>query len=359
MYSVTSAAAMYESLVNKKQDSIGLGDDAFSSIFGSSLKGGGRQNILDMLSKLSDRFPQASVKEGAVGSGTKGTEEAFGDKEGDQIAVETSALAGMFGNSDFAKKVEDAIAAFLEGTNAQAPAGSYSQRTVSVSITVIRFSVSQRSADTGELQTSNELKTELHDKLKEMINKFFGVGNTAGAADETDDETDAKVEETSDTKTGNSDYRNGFGAVMWSMELFYSSSYISSTAGSGQNSASMQSWQFSGSFSSLTTNFLPQAISQGTKDGSGLSGGPFTSLLEGVLSGFGLASDGVGQVEGGFFARLRESRNLMAELMELYGSRIRPEVAAPGDAAGETDATEAADEAAETVDAATEAAAVE
>lgn len=341
MYSVTSASAQWDLFTGKNKDVAGVGDDAFSRIFGSSLKNvfGGDSAIQGILDSLAQRFPNATVREGEVGAGVKGTEEFFGEEEGDQVAVETSALAAMSNSADLFKTIENAISSFLEGTSASASQGSYVQRSVSITITTIRFSVAQRDAGTGELQSSSELKTALQEKLQELINKFFGVSpaedtdTDADAAEET--EKVAETEKSSDKQAGG--YQ--FGGIMWSMELYYSASYIQGMSQNGSSGSGMsaQSWQFSASFSQLTNSFIPGAIGQwaGGNEGGSSGSGPFSSLFDGLLSGFGIASDGVTQGMGGYMMRLRESRNLMAELMELYGSRIQPKTPVE-----ETEATE-------------------
>lgn len=329
MYSVTNASAQWDLFTGKNKDVAGVGDDAFSRILGTSLNGvfGRDSAIQGILSRLAERFPDAKIQEGEVGAGVKGTEEFFGDEEGDQVAVESTALAAMANNSDLFKTIEDAISSFLEGTDLAASEGSFVQRRISITITTVRFTSTQRDAATGEMQSSSELKTALQEKLRELINQFFGVpaNNETEAADE-ETETTEKVAET-DKAADKQDNGFRFSGIMWSMELYYPSSYIQGMSQSGAGSAmSAQSWQFSASFSQLTSSFIPGALGQwtGSNEGGSSGFGPFTSLLDSILSGFGMTSDGMTQGMGGYTMRLRESRNLMAELMELYGSRIQP-----------------------------------
>lgn len=225
----------------------------------------------------------------------------------------------MANNSDLFKTIEDAISSFLEGTDLAASEGSFVQRRISITITTVRFTSTQRDAATGEMQSSSELKTALQEKLRELINQFFGV--SANNETEAEDEEAEATEKVAETDKAADKQDNGFrySGIMWSMELYYSSSYIQGMSQGGAGSAmSAQSWQFSASFSQLTSSFIPGALGQwtGSNEGGSSGFGPFTSLLDSILSGFGMTSDGMAQGMGGYTMRLRESRNLMAELME-------------------------------------------
>lgn len=356
MYSVTGAAK-WDMLTGKQQDVSGTDGDFFSqvlktSMFGAFGTGGGVQ---DLLSQLSERFPSATMSEGVVPSGTKGMEKYFGSKAGDHVAIGSSTLQSMLGNSGLVKSVEDAISAFLEGTGSntgEAAEGTYMQRRVSITVTTIRFSVAQRSGESGELLTSNELKTTLQDKIKELVNAFF---NTSAA--ETDDDSEAETDasdagtEAAKAAAAAADFKNqfGFSSTLWSMELYYSSSYVQTKGQGSDIAASAQSWQmsaaFSGSFSQFTGNFLPQAIYSGF--GTGGMTGPFTSLLGQTLSGFGMTSSGVERGQGGYSLNLRQSRNLVAELMELFDSRVLGDAAAEVASVGEATEAEGSAQAAE------------
>lgn len=355
MNPVTTAGSTWDLLTGQRKDIAGVGDASFASIFGTSFKGvsGNRNGIQDMLDRLSQRFPNASVIQGEADAGIKGTEELFGKEEGDKVAVDQSALTGMFGSSEMAKKIEDAIAAFLEGTNTEAMQGAYVQRSISITITTVRVGVFQRSEDNGDMLAGSELKTALHDKLREMIDRFFGK---VPAAEETDDKAENAEdgsEETAVEKTDGGKETSGYNfGAMWSMELFYSQTTVAQYTdftGSGQanRGVAYSATSMMSRFSFVSGSLIPQALSQGAGDSSSGGSGPFTSLLEAL----GLASDGVSSSGDGFLMRLRESRNLMAELMELYGSRIgRPAAAATEetsatDAPAETEGVEAPQEA--------------
>lgn len=203
---------------------------------------------------------------------------------------------------------------------------------------------------------ASELKTSLQEKLQELIERFFG--KTAATSETGSDGSDAEDGEAVEGKETDAKIGNGyaFSGMMWSMELFYSSSYVQSMGQSqnGAGSFSASSWSFSasasyssfsGDFSQLTSSFLPQALLGGLSSFG--QGGPFTSLL----SGMGMTFDGIGEAQGGgYFTKLRESRNLMAELMELYGMRIKPK---------EVEATAETEEVGEAEEAPAESAAVE
>lgn len=355
MYSVTGANTKWDIFSGQRKDIAGSGDNSFSQIFGSSLKGllGDQGGIQGMLDRLSERFPNLAVKEATAEAGIEGADKALGEEEGDQVAVESAALAAMSGNQDLAKKIEEAISSFMNsaGTVPALAEGAYVQRSITITVTTIRFGSFQRDGDSGDLLAASELKTSLQDKLQELIERFFGKAANAGGT-KSDADAEAK-DETAATKETEAKTGNGyaFSGAMWSMELFYSSSYINSMAGNGQGSLSAETWSFSASYSSfnqLTGSILPQSLQNGLSSFG--QGGPFTSLL----SGMGMSYDGASQTADGYFMKLRESRNLIAELMELYGSRIKPKEVE----ATEVEETDAA-EGAEAEPAPAEAAAVE
>lgn len=354
MYSVSGANAKWDIFNQQRKDIAGFGDDSFSKVFGSSLKDmlGDRGGIQGMLDRLSERFPNLAIKEAEVGAGVEGADKAAREEDGDQVAVDSAALAAMAGNQDLSKKIEEAIASFMNnsGTSPALMEGAYVQRSVTVTITTIRFGTFQRDAQSGDTLAASELKTSLQEKIQELVDRFFGKTSASGETEnDTDGEDGGETAEAKETgaKTGAG---VGFSGMMWSMELFYSSSYINAMTGGGQGSSSAEAWSFSasysgfsGNFSQLSSDFLPQALLGGLSSFG--QGGPFTSLL----SGMGMTYDGVSQTQDGYFMKLREGRNLIAELLELYGTRIKPK---------EIDATAETEEV-DSEQAPTEAAAVE
>lgn len=340
MYSVTGAAK-WELLAGQHKDVFGADAESgfFSQVLQSSMRGthASGTGVQDMLAKLGERFPFADIREGEVKAGVKGMEEFFGDEAGDHVAVEASALESMFGDGSLAKAVEDAMAAFLENSGASSLEGAYVQRRVSITVTTVRFSVAQRDAESGELLSANELKTALHDKIQELVDKFFG--KQGAASDESDGEETAADDAAGAADKTPAANAYGYGAALWSMELYYSASYVQAAGQGSAVAASAQSWQtsaaFTGNFSQFSGNFLAQALYTGF--GAGGMTGPFTSLLGQTLSGFGMTSDGVVRGQDGYSLKLRQSRNLVAELMELFGSRVLGNAAADVGAVGETE----------------------
>ena len=103
--------------------------------------------------------------------------------------------------------------------------GAYVQRTVTVTITTIRFGTTQRD-ESGDMLAASELKTSLQEKLQELIERFFG--KTAATSETDSDGSDAEDGEAAESKETDAKTGNGyaFSGIMWSMELFYSSSYV-------------------------------------------------------------------------------------------------------------------------------------
>lgn len=370
MYSLINALARGESISAKNfNSSSGVGSsDAFEKIF-NSFKGGST-GIQDLLSKIQERFPGAKVKEGEVPAGieeSKKAAEEDGDKVSDKVNMSSSLLESMLGNSGLAKMVEDAISSFLDNTGSGGMMnmnGAYVQRSVTITITTVRYTEMQRSQETGDILGASELQTSLQDKIKEMMQQLFGGGNQG---EETD--ADAEGSEKTKDKTASNLPSNwgGSSVSMWSMELFYSMTSIQGQNGGSGSSASgsFSSFQFSASYSSftgLTSNQLPSLLSQyanggsgssGTGSGSGSGSGGLAELLEEALANFGLSGSSYRQSSEGFSFKLSQSRNLIAELMELYGDRIGGNKNAyETDPAAEADAGVAEEQPAEAVGAA-------
>ncbi len=253
----------------------------------------------------------------------------------------------MLGDGNLAKMIEDAIAGFLEGgenSGMMAMNGAYVQRSVTITVTTLRYTEMQRSQENGDILAASELQTSLRDKIGEMIQQLFGAGSRG---EESESETSGDAGNDGDSVPSRNRTQWGSGAVsMWSMELFYSMTAIQGQgafgtgSGSGEASGYNVSGSFSrfsasyGSFSALTSNRLPSLLSQfmggGSESGGGLSG-----FLEEALSGFGLSGGSYRQTSEGFSFKVSQSRNLIAELMELYGDRIGQNNAAAAEAAEE------------------------
>lgn len=334
MYNVNSASAQWDIITGKKSSSSFSVTDG-AGVFGATLKEmmANKNGIQDMLDKLSERFPNADISKGKPEAGVEGADKYFGKDGGDKVAVDESLLASMFGNGDLAKKVEEAISSFFNSNAGSNPVeGAYTQRSVSISITVIRFNVAQRAEGSGEMLTGQELQTAFQDKLQELINRVFGSSSSGESTDGESEEDTDDSKAAAGTGTGKDKGAQSFSAysaMQFSMELFFSSGFINNMGGSGN--AGGQSGQFSMSFSSYAANFqsfsgifLPQSIYQALTDSNDTSG-PFTSLLEGALGKFGLTSNGFSASQSGFSFKMGQGRDLLSELMDqLFANRNRP-----------------------------------
>lgn len=330
--------------------------DAFSRIFGSTLDGLMRKGgIEEALKSLRERFPGISVSEGGAETGTgvgeAKTSETEKAADTDEVTVGSSVLAGMFGSAELTKMVEDAISGLLErssDSNLMNFGGAYVQRSVTITLTQVRYGEYHRDGETGELLGAADLKANFHEQLTDLIKKFFGGDPLADKTEEDGDKTDA-MSETS--KTGSS----GIGASvsMWSLEIYYSASYIASafdSQSSGANANQQGAWQASAwqtSFSASLRGSLAGAIPSAMQN-SGFEGGRMWQALEDTLASYGLAIGGLRQTTDGFMAKLREGRNLLAELMEMYGGRIgapaNPAADVEEEPVGDVAPTEAAEE---------------
>lgn len=291
-------------------------------------------NIADMLAQLTERFQGTKVN---ITDGTSNNNETSEDKEGDNVNVTSDALASMASNNDLSSKIQEAIAAFFDsaaGSNNSIP-NSYSQRNVSVTVTTISFKISTRSESTGETLSSQELQAALQDKLKELINKFFGGKGVDETKDDKDD-TDTKTEETKKTEETNNQYNNLFPSGNWSMQLFYSSTFMQSMGSNGNSAMSSQSFNFSASFNSTSSNFQHFATSylpQGMFGQDGMNGtfsnSSFMSMLEGGLGQMGLTSGGFSQSMDGLMLSLRNGRDFLSELLGMTGLGKTPAAIEP------------------------------
>lgn len=319
MNTVNSTASIWNIITGQKTSNEEA-DGSFAALFGASMKNASSNtsSIADMLAQLTERFQGTKVN---ITDGTSNNTETSEDKEGDNVNVTSDALASMASNNDLASKIQEAIAAFFDsaaGSNNSIP-NSYSQRNVSVTVTTISFKISTRSESTGETLSSQELQAALQDKLKELINNFFG-GKGVDETEDDEDGADTKTEET------NNQYNNLFPSGNWSMQLFYSSTFMQSMGSNGNSAMSSQSFNFSASFNSTSSNFqdfatsfLPQSMFGQNGSNGMFNNSSFYSMLEGGLGQLGLTSGGFSQTTDGFMLSLRNGRDFLSELLGLTG----------------------------------------
>lgn len=332
--------------------------DAFSKIFGSTLDGlMGKAGIQDALKQLQERFPGIKISEGDTAAGAEDAKNGKATGNVDEAAVSSSVLAGMFGNSDLAKIIEDTISGLLErssDSNLMNIEGAYVYRSVSITLTQVRYGEYHNDASTGELLGGIDLKANFQEQLSELIKKFFGgIGASADAEGTGEDGTEAEAAAETE-KTGDKQSQNGSGVTMWSLDIYMSFTAISgsmsgtgaSAGGQGQLSG-WQSWQyssFSASLRGMLSNALPSAL-QGAQGQRDYASSDTWKSLEDLFASHGLSIGGLTQTQDGFMARLREGRNLLAELMELYGGRLnKPAETYETDSSEEVGATEVAQE---------------
>lgn len=340
MSALTSILARNNQLLSKwASDSGNNGGDPFSEFFKKRLDG--NQTVKAALDRLGERFPNLSIGTGEPGEGVKGADAKAKETTdaADRVALGDSILAGMTGDSELAKAVEDVIAAFLErspDSNLMNFGGASVQRSLSITITTVRYSELHYSQAGGDLIGGSDLRTNFHERLADMVREFFNLKKPGeDGVEETDDAEGA-------TEAARPSTLPGFGlggAAMWSMEMYFSASYVSSLSGTGagrDESAEglLEAWNFSASFSASFTQslgaFLPGALSGvaggGAAFGGSMSAGQIDSVngfLDSFLSGFGLDNGGFRTGEDGFFVNFRQRRNLLNELMELYRDKVR------------------------------------
>lgn len=318
MHAVTSSLARGEYGVSRRgTDETGGADDFFRKIFGDTLLGSesGMGGLQQMLDRIGQRFPNVNVVSSeAKNAGTAAAKAQPAEEGADEVEVSESLLKSMFGDDALAKMVEDTIAAFLDrgsDGNLMHFEGAMVTRSISITITTVRYSERHSSSETGDLLASGELRTNFHERLAEMMKEFFG----GKKADETAAGTEDKRAERAD-----------FSGVMWSMEIYYSATFVSSlnqseTANGAASGYQAQSLGMYGSFTQgLFSSLLPQGLS-GRSEGSD-AGGFLPDFLRDVLAGLNLETDGFQIMESGFAIGIRERRNLLAELMEMYRDKI-------------------------------------
>lgn len=374
-YNVTSATAKFQFSSGSSQSNASSGTDAFAAMLeqlkngttsGTSsssstpgISGSGQSSMQSsLLDYLSQRFPSVSFQESKVGSSPKDVQDVLGNEEGDKAAVDPAvaeAVAG--GNTSLAEMIEKALQAFTDTQGQTATMdGTYQQRSMILSVTTIRISVSNFDTSSGELMNSNELQSSFSDSIKDMINKFFGTGpvketTSDDAVTEGDDET-AAAEETKgseDTKKTDDSQKtnlpNWFGSGA-SLSMYFSASFFSGSASNLFSNSADQTGgtQFQGNFQSFSASFSYSMLSGMQNSGfdfsSGFGSGAFTSMLDAGMSQLGLSTDSMWQQDGGYMMKFRESRNLISELMSsLYNNRQNPVAEEPVDT---TDVTEEA-----------------
>ncbi len=242
----------------------------------------------------------------------------------------------MSASEAFSSLVEKALSSFLDATKNMRSSmnGASTIRSISITVTTATFSVNQTDGSTGETLMSQELQTSLKEKIDEMINKVFGIGG-GGSEGETEeaqseDETAASTEP---ARTNENPFNFGYGMSGWSMQLYYSQSFLQDSAGN-----SMQSWNAGFSMQGLTTSLIPEELSRMMNGGGGLD------QLREQMSGFGLSISGFNQSWNGVGMRIGESRNLLSELLEALNQRNQQPVPAATPEENEDAATEDAAE---------------
>ncbi len=318
--------------------------------FLDSLKGADTtagSSVSSLLERLSRRFPGVNFTEGAVGDTAEDVQEAFGDEEGDNVAITPEAAEAVAGNAGLASMLESVLAAFRDSLGATQPAeGAHVQRNVMVASATIRFSVSQIDSRTGETLSMSELTSafsEFAEQLQELAQKFFG--DATGATGETGETGAAGGNAGSNFFAGGMSFRMYFSAGM------FSSQGTGSREGSGGNSGFsledfMNSFRQGGNFQ----NYLGGIFGGGAN--------AIGSLLDGGLDMFGLSRTGMTRESAGFsfrFGMQRSGSTLLAELMEMLNARNAAAAPAPVET---PDTPETQDEPGETVEIPAEAAAV-
>lgn len=321
--------------------SSGTGEgDAFSKLF-NSIKSGSQGGLDSVLSSLADRFPSLSFSAGKVGSKEDTSAAANeSDEVKDTAKVDEDALVEMSASQSFASMIEKALSSFLDATqNMQAMNGAYNQRSVSISITTISFSVNQVDRGSGETLSSQELQSAIKEKLDELIKKVFGAGASGQTTEDTDNTKDTEETDATNSaaKTNSKGSDLSYGISGWSMSLYYSQSLIQGSQGG--NNGSMSSWGASFSMQAFLGSSIPQELYSLTNGESTMD-----SLRE-MMTGVGMSVSSFSQTQDGISMRLAESRNLLGELLEMLNQRNQTRLpAAPPEEEEEDTAAEAAQE---------------
>lgn len=306
---IDSATSSWALSSNHYSQSESADASAFSTLFDSIRNGGSRKNIQSILDDLSSRFPSLNITRSTAASKTQTTGETEAQASGestDTATIDESALEEMSSSETFAELVRKAISSFLDATrNAFSGGGAYAQRSISVSVTTIRFTLSGMDSASGETLTSQELQAVLSEKIGETIKNLFG------SADESDDASEK------DDKTSSDSSRLEIGG--WSMQLYYSRMYIMG----GQNGGSMQGWGGSISMQGITGSLIPAALSDILAGTSG------TSSLRDALSSHGIGMSGYSASQFGFLLNLAQDRDPLTSLLESLTGQYAAAIAAP------------------------------
>lgn len=283
MNSINSALLRREnSLANRLLGGHKIPDDYFATLLGNQMSkqstGSGVQGILD---RLSQRFPNISfVPKTDKTDKTDKTEKeettsVVPESDKDEVEIDETAAAEASGSDTLTKMLEDIVAALLDrnsDSNLMNFGGNaFTYRRVSITITTVSYSEQHYANGSSELLGSSDLRASFQDRLAEMLQEFFGAKRPEETATGT-----ADAEKTDKTATTDKDWSGGFAAGFWSMELFYSQSYISSFANAGDGAVNSASWNYSASFSAsfaqgFTSFLMPQAL-------SGMNGGGLQSM---------------------------------------------------------------------------------
>lgn len=320
--------------------------------FLDSLKGADTtagSSVSSLLERLSRRFPGVNFTEGAVGDTAEDVQEAFGDEEGDNVAITPEAAEAVAGNAGLASMLESVLAAFRDSMGATQPAeGAHVQRNVMVASATIRFSVSQIDSRTGETLSMSELTSAFSgfaEQLQELAQKFFGESGGTG--------------ESADAGTAGGNAGSNFFAGGMSFSMYFSAGMFSSQGTGGTGSR-----EGSGGNSGFSLEDFMNSFRQGGNFQNylgGIFGGganAIGSLLDGGLDMFGLSRTGMTRESAGFsfrFGMQRSGSTLLAELMEMLNARNAAAAPAPVET---PDTPETQDEPGETVEIPAEAAAV-
>jgi hypothetical protein len=351
MYNVNSATANWDILTGKRAEGK---NDASQNIFGASFKAmleskTGGSGIQDMFDRLAERFSNADVSKGKPGTGSQGTKDYFGSEEGDKVAVDENLLAAMFGNNGLAQKVEDAIANFFNSdAGANAPEGSYTQRSVSITITAVRYNVSQFDSESGDLMSAQEMMSSMQEKMEELIGRLFGEDG-AEAADAGEEEAAGESKKGGKGKGDKGNDAFNYQAFSFSMEMFFSNQMLNGKGGkNGQNSQfSMAGLAMGGSYQNYAGSGLSSSIYEALKKAGDFSG-PFTSLIDPALDNFGMKSSGFQFSASGFSLKANSSSDLLSQLLDqLMNNSKRPEASDKPAELAEPEAPEITDTAAE------------
>ncbi len=366
-YNAVAVAAKWDFSMNASSGATEATDDSFKNFLNTSMSfSAGFEQIFG---QLSDQFPSVNFKEGTPEAGAEGASKFFGNEPGDFAAIGSDVMQSIFGgNSDIMNQIKEAISSFLDASqDIQPMEGASIQRSVTITVTTVRFNVSQMSEGTGELLKADELMASLQDQMKELLEKVFGIqspdtdlidtADEAAASEEaeeavaaTDADETAATEETDETKdiakvpaedekkASSWSSRN----FAWSMQLFYSNTFMESLGSTGQNKQSSSfGFQASGfSFQNFSNSTLPQSIFDSVLGGDTSGQGALMAMMDKMFSGTSIGFGGLRKTDNGYLAELKETKNLLAELFESLKNRGGVPAIGGTDKPSETPATE-------------------